>query len=343
MTKEYFFLHAKRIYMRTSLLIVALPCISGLLITPGLCSHRCVAAASAVRANVPICAASKKKKKSNMKGGSSSTTARGFGAPPAAPPPPPKAKTVTIPSAKAAATASTSPAAVAAAELIAVDLGKGKKVAVKVPPKADEPTEADLSLDGLLSQYSHLYGAGDVVWPASMALARMLAHVPTLTAGKRVLELGCGLGLAGLAAASHAGAKSVVLTDRDDSVLQLAREAIAANELSEGADAIASTATLDWGADAAELAASIGVEPFDVIIGADILYDAGACELLAGLLARLLPASDDVPAARVLLADPAQRLNRGVFATACANVGLAVADDVLPGPEDVRLVGVVRE
>ena len=171
----------------------------------------------------------------------------------------------------------------------------------------------------------------------------MLAHVPTLTAGKRVLELGCGLGLAGLAAASHAGAKSVVLTDRDDSVLQLAREAIAANELSEGADAIASTATLDWGADAAELAASIGVEPFDVIIGADILYDAGACELLAGLLARLLPASDDVPAARVLLADPAQRLNRGVFATACANVGLAVADDVLPGPEDVRLVGVVRE
>ena len=40
------------------------------------------------------------------------------------------------------------------------------------------------------------------VWPATQALARVLAHAPSIVKGKRVLELGCGLGAVGLAAAS---------------------------------------------------------------------------------------------------------------------------------------------
>ena len=234
-------------------------------------------------------------------------------------------------------------------QLIAVDLGKGKQVTVNVPKVEEEPTEAEMSLDGnldsLLSKYSHLYGAGDVVWPASVALARMLAHVPSFTAGKRVLELGAGLGLAGLAAAAHAGTKRVVLTDRDDTVLEFARGAIRSNGLLEGADV--STAILDWGADAAGIAASIGPESFDVIIAADILYDAAACELLASLLAKLMPASTvgqgHGPMSRALLADPSQRTNRPAFAKACAKLGLSVSVDVLPGPEDMQLVGVMRD
>ena len=88
----------------------------------------------------------------------------------------------------------------------------------------EEPTN-DMELTAAnLQDFAHLYGAGDVVWPASVALARLLAHVPSLTQGKRVLELGCGLGAAGLSAAT-AGASSVLLTDR---LTVLARRAVSA-------------------------------------------------------------------------------------------------------------------
>ena len=42
-------------------------------------------------------------------------------------------------------------------------------------------------------------------WPSALALAQLLTAQPELVRGRRVLELGCGLGLAGIAAA-RAGA-----------------------------------------------------------------------------------------------------------------------------------------
>ena len=291
------------------------------------------------RSSPPVCSAAKKKNsKSKGKSGGAKATSKGFGAsPPPAPPP-------------LAPSPSKGPAV--SSELVAVDLGGGKKVAVMLPARNDEPTDGELNLSNAnLEQYSHLYGAGDVVWPASIALARMLAHVPTLTAGKRVLELGCGLGAAGLAAAS-AGAASVVLSDRDASVLAMASEAAEAN----GVSASVTTASLDFGDDEAGIRKAVGEEPYDVIIGADILYDAGAAARVAALLDKLLPPAsagaaaggegdggEVAPAARVLLADPEQRLHRERFTAECAKLGLSAVDDVLPGPEAVRLVGVVRE
>ena len=108
------------------------------------------------------------------------------------------------------------------------------------------------------------------------------------------------------------------------------------------------TASLDWSADAATMAKMVGLEnsrdaaegSFDVIIGADILYDAQAATLLAKLLDTLLPPAPLF--ARVLLADPGQRPHRDAFAKACSATGLVMSDDVLPGPEDMRLVGVMR-
>ena len=104
-----------------------------------------------------------------------------------------------------------------------------------LPPQAQEPSEAELrrletsagaeAQQGVLGAYTHLYGAGDVVWPASVALARLLAHVPSFSAGQRVLELGCGLGAVGLAAGT-AGAATVLLTDREPPLLALAAQAL---------------------------------------------------------------------------------------------------------------------
>ena len=64
-----------------------------------------------------------------------------------------------------------------------------------------------------------------MVWEAADVLARVLAGDPGLVAGKRVLELGCGCALAGLAAGAL-GAARVTLTDR---VLYMAEYNVAAN------------------------------------------------------------------------------------------------------------------
>ena len=53
--------------------------------------------------------------------------------------------------------------------------------------------------------------AGDI-WPAGRALATRLSAEPDLVRGRRVLELGTGLGVAGIAAAD-AGARHVFLSD----------------------------------------------------------------------------------------------------------------------------------
>ena len=62
--------------------------------------------------------------------------------------------------------------------------------------------------------------AGDL-WPAGRALATRLSAEPDLVRGLRVLELGTGLGIAGIAAAD-AGARHVFLSDIDASAVRLA-------------------------------------------------------------------------------------------------------------------------
>eukprot|EP00775_Hariotina_reticulata_P012326 gene12326-12461_t len=52
------------------------------------------------------------------------------------------------------------------------------------------------------------------VWPSAISLAQQLLQRPHLVAGKRVADLGAGLGVAGIAAAL-AGAREVLLLDRE--------------------------------------------------------------------------------------------------------------------------------
>ena len=120
------------------------------------------------------------------------------------------------------------------------------------------------------------------IWPAAVALGRRLLTMPL--AGERVLEIGAGVGLAGLAAA-RAGA-SVLLTDREPIALEIVRRNAALNDLS------VETAILDWFENPPEAS-------FDWIIGADILYERQQAEPVARLLARLLDGGG-----RALIADP---------------------------------------
>ena len=121
----------------------------------------------------------------------------------------------------------TEPATEPATRRVDVDLGRGKSVVVILPAlegEVDGDALEGMSIEAVVEQYGHLTGAGDVVWPAGLAFSRLLVHCPSFVQGKRVLELGAGLGAVGLAAAT-AGAASVLLTDYDEDVLDFAGQA----------------------------------------------------------------------------------------------------------------------
>ena len=59
-----------------------------------------------------------------------------------------------------------------------------------------------------------------VLWPSAIATSEELARQPELVQGKRVVELGSGLGLPGIVA-GLCGAESVLLTDVEETALKL--------------------------------------------------------------------------------------------------------------------------
>lgn len=121
------------------------------------------------------------------------------------------------------------------------------------------------------------------LWPAGIALARHL-HAAGSLEGKRVLELGCGLGLPSLTAAL-AGAE-VLATDWAGDALELLRE----NATRVGTTL--ETLESDW-RDADELVAR---GPWDLVLTADVLYEERNVEPLVALLPRL--------ATKALVGDP---------------------------------------
>jgi predicted nicotinamide N-methyase len=125
---------------------------------------------------------------------------------------------------------------------------------------------------------------GMLLWASAEALASRLAQEPTLVAGKRVLELGAGVGFAGLVAA-YLGAAQVVQTDYHPDCLALCRSNAALNGISN-----CTVRTGDWRAWPEELTG------FDLVIGADILYERTLHPTLTALLPRL--------GRKIVLADP---------------------------------------
>jgi len=92
-------------------------------------------------------------------------------------------------------------------------------------------------------------------WAAGRALAGYIGQHPECVRGKRVLDFGCGSGIAGLAAAK-AGAEQVYLCDLDPVALQAAECNAALNHLTVNC--------LDAGAD---------IPAVDIVLAADVLYD----------------------------------------------------------------------
>ena len=110
------------------------------------------------------------------------------------------------------------------------------------------------------------------LWPAAEPMARALAHADW-PAGTRMLELGAGIGLVGLAA--QARGWDVTFSDYDESSLQLCRLNAIRNGLPEPA-----LLKLDW-REPADL-------QFPVILGCEVIYERRNHEPILELLSKML-------------------------------------------------------
>lgn len=118
------------------------------------------------------------------------------------------------------------------------------------------------------------------LWPSSVALASALTAARC--GGARVLELGCGLGLPSIAAAL-AGAQ-VLATDRS-------ADALAFTGYNAHRNGVAvEVGRCDW----ADPAALLARAPWDLVLGADLLYLHGGLDDLAALLPRLVDHAGEV-------------------------------------------------
>jgi predicted nicotinamide N-methyase len=125
------------------------------------------------------------------------------------------------------------------------------------------------------------------LWESSLGLAVWLTSQPDRARGRRVLDLGCGMGLAGTVAAALGA--NVLLADLEPPALLLA----ALNSLPWRQRVRARR--VDWRTD------KLG-ERFDIILGADILYERSQWEALDQFWRQHV-----TPAGTILLGEPGRQ------------------------------------
>jgi predicted nicotinamide N-methyase len=144
------------------------------------------------------------------------------------------------------------------------------------------PAQAEALLSAEAFEHEEFLPYWAELWPSGLALARVVRRRDVV--GLRVLELGCGLGLPSIVAAL--GGARVLATDWSPEALDVA----AANAERNGADV--ETALVSW-AGAQQL---VRAAPWDLVLGADLLYERRNADQLLELLPRL--------GGEILLAEP---------------------------------------
>jgi predicted nicotinamide N-methyase len=171
-------------------------------------------------------------------------------------------------------------------------------------------TEEELTREGVPPPYWAF------AWAGGQALARYVLDNPDGVRGKRVLDIGSGSGLVGIAAA-RAGAASVLAADIDGF-------ACAAIRLNAQANAVAITATQD------DVIGTSG--DWDVILVGDLFYECPLAErLLAWLRGQKISA---------LLGDPGRSYFPRTGVEKCATYSVQTTRDL--EDRDIRETGVYR-
>jgi len=150
------------------------------------------------------------------------------------------------------------------------------------------------------------------LWPSAMALSRHLQTRFTTLAGLHVMELGCGLGLPAITAAMMGGI--VTASDFHPDNLPYLRANADLNGLVHFTPVL-----MDWRAPDMN-------QPYDLILGSDLLYEQEQVETLTACILKLLR-----PGGTLLLADPVRRQLQSAFdglATHGLQPELIIVDDI---------------
>jgi predicted nicotinamide N-methyase len=159
------------------------------------------------------------------------------------------------------------------------------------------------------------------LWPSSVALARHVLREEHL-AGKRVVELGCGVGLPSVTALARGA--GITATDHYEAALDFARYNALVNLGRE-----LRTRILDWHTPRTQ-----GLGYFDLVLVADVLYEQRNVAALMALILTLL-----TPCGEVLLADPGRK-NAPVFLEGMRDIGFGFSTEEHLVPSDDRTVTV---
>jgi predicted nicotinamide N-methyase len=174
--------------------------------------------------------------------------------------------------------------------------------------------EGDFERDERLPYWAEL-------WPSAIALARSLSR-KDLT-GRRLVELGCGLGLSTVTALAR-GAR-VLATDHYEAALDFTVHNARTNLGREP-----ETAILDWHAPDVE---RLGT--FDLVLAADVLYERRSVPALADLVPELL-----APGGEAVFADPRRR-DAPLFLERMEERGFENSTESIPVEQGGRVVMVL--
>ncbi len=141
-------------------------------------------------------------------------------------------------------------------------------------------TKRDISVETPLDKRddeSLGWGYWDRIWPSEVALAEYLIRqfFPTKLTGAKVLEIGCGTGVAGVVAAKLGA--FTMFSDMVPVTLEAVKETCHKNQLSN-----VDTCTLDW----SEKIQS--KEHYDYVIGSEVFYDEAILADISHVLEQVL-------------------------------------------------------
>ena len=150
-------------------------------------------------------------------------------------------------------------------------------------------------------------------WEASWVLADYLAGLPA-EPGKRFIEIGCGLGLVGLTAASFG--HRVIMTDHNPDAIEFARANAERNHCSD-----VEIIDLDWSSPSL-------YGQFDTVLGSEVVYHEKDFEPLRNLFERLLK-----PQGEVILCEGIRRTSLEFFKRMQRHFDLKAQQKSIRSPE----------
>ena len=189
------------------------------------------------------------------------------------------------------------------------------------------PPDMDRLLDRAASDPEQNMPYWAEIWPSGIALADAIARSPERVRGRRVLELGSGLGVTAVAALEAEA--ELTVADYSAEALLLCRYNTLRN-VGREPEAI----RLNWRRLGDELFARVG-GGFPVVLAADLLYEQRDVEPLLALVDRVV-----APDGLLWLAEPGRPVAQRFLATA-RDAGWRGPTDTHPGPwPDPKVEGI---